>query len=79
MNFSVIDGGQEVETEYYNFDALNIPKIIRPKCTIRFGYEAANDTNIPNKLKTYQRETFTAYSHQSMQIRYMEKHKPRFK
>ena len=50
MNFSVIDGGQEVETEYYNFDALNIPKN-HPAREMHDTFWLKGDANIPNKLK----------------------------
>ena len=78
MNFSVIDGGQEVETEYYNFDALNIPKN-HPAREMHDTFWLKGDANIPNKLKNLPTEKLLLRTHTSpMQIRYMEKHKPPF-
>lgn len=70
MSFSVIDGGPEVETEYYNFDALNIPKN-HPAREMHdtFWLEKAADQNDRLLLRTHT---------SPMQIRYMEQHKPPF-
>ena len=68
MNFSVVEG-PEIENEYYNFDALNIPK----------NHPARDvwDTFwIKNSSKS---EKFLLRTHTSpVQIRYMEKHQPPF-
>lgn len=70
MNFSVIDGGPEVETEYYNFDALNFPK--------NHPAREMHDTFWLEKLSD-QKDRLLLRTHTSpMQIRYMEKHKPPF-
>ncbi len=70
MSFSVIDGGPEVETEYYNFDALNIPK--------NHPAREMHDTFWLEKLGN-KNERLLLRTHTSpMQIRYMETHKPPF-
>jgi phenylalanyl-tRNA synthetase alpha chain len=70
MSFSVIDGGPEIETEYYNFDALNIPK--------NHPAREMHDTFWLEK-KADQKERLLLRTHTSpMQIRYMETHKPPF-
>jgi len=70
MSFSVIDGGPEAETEYYNFDALNIPKN-HPAREMHdtFWLEKTDSKNNKILLRTHT---------SPMQIRYMEKHKPPF-
>lgn len=71
MNFSVIEG-PEVESEYYNFDALNIPA----------GHPARDmwDTfwlKQPKGVKTGTKNRMLLRTHTSpMQIRYMEEHTP---
>jgi len=70
MSFSVIDGGPEVETEYYNFDALNIPK--------NHPAREMHDTFWLEQLSG-EKDRLLLRTHTSpMQIRYMEKHKPPF-
>ena len=70
MSFSVIDGGPEVETEYYNFDALNIPK--------NHPAREMHDTFWLEKTAD-QKDRLLLRTHTSpMQIRYMETHKPPF-
>jgi len=68
MNFSVLEG-PEVESDYYNFDALNIPK-----------NHPARDMWDTFWLKQENEErNLLLRTHTSpMQIRYMEKHKPPF-
>lgn len=87
MNFSVIDGGQEVETEYYNFDALNIPKN-HPAREMHDTFWLQNNqkqlTRDAKQLTEGQRSKVSGQrlllrTHTSpMQIRYMETHKPPF-
>jgi len=62
MGFSVIDG-PEVETEYYNFDALNIPK----NHPARDQWDTFWLKNLDLLLRTHT---------SPMQARYMEKHNP---
>lgn len=67
MNFSVVEGS-EVETDYYNFDALNIPKD-----------HPARDAWDTFWLKTPDKERKLLRTHTSpMQIHYMETHQPPF-
>ena len=65
LNFSVVEG-PELETEHYNFDALNIPK----------DHPARDmwDTFWVNRQKGLLMRTQTS----PVQIRYMEKHQPPF-
>lgn len=65
MGFSVADG-PEVETEFYNFDALNIPKD-HPARDMQDTFWL----DVPGLLM----RTHTS----SVQIRYMEKHQPPFR
>ena len=72
LNFSSVEG-PEVETEYYNFDALNIPAN-HPARDMwdTFWLKSA-------KNETASRERQLMRTHTSpMQIRYMETHKPPF-
>lgn len=63
MGFKVVDG-PEVETEYYNFEALNIP----PEHPSRESFDTF-----------YLKNHFLLRSHTSpVQIRFMEKHQPPF-
>lgn len=71
MSFSIVDG-PEMETEYYNFDALNIPA----------GHPARDmwDTFwIKPSVKAKKQERHLLRTHTSpMQVRYMEGHEPPF-
>lgn len=87
MNFSVIDGGQEVETEYYNFDALNIPKNHPARemhDTFWLSQNVTNDKGLRKKDASSRQSSVVSdklllRTHTSpMQIRYMETHKPPF-
>lgn len=66
LNFSVVEG-PEVETEYYNFDALNIPK-----------NHPARDMWDTFWLKPEVQKLLLRTHTSPVQIRYMEKHKPPF-
>lgn len=68
MNFSVVEG-PELETEHYNFDALNIP-----------AYHPAREMWDTFWVKSKnKKERLLMRTHTSpMQIRYMEKHEPPF-
>ncbi len=70
MSFSVVDSGPEIETEYYNFDALNIPKN-HPAREMHDTFWLEKNSAKNNKMLL---RTHTS----PMQIRYMEKHKPPF-
>src|SRR5437867_3536901 len=63
MGFTIADG-PEIETEFYNFDALNIPEQIKQ----RMASPKANDFG--SLLRTHT---------SPVQIRYMEKHQPPIK
>lgn len=69
MNFSTVEG-PEVEKEYYNFDALNIPK----------NHPARDGWNtFWLKGQEDSKEKLLLRTHTSpMQVRYMETHKPPF-
>lgn len=68
MGFEIVDG-PDIETEFYNFDALNIPK-----------NHPARDMWDTFWLKPVNNEKFLMRTHTSpVQVRYMEKHKPPFK
>jgi phenylalanyl-tRNA synthetase alpha chain len=67
MNFSVVEG-PEIETDYYNFDALNIPPD-----------HPARDMWDTFWLKDGGKEKLLLRTHTSpMQVRYMERHEPPF-
>ncbi|MDD5547327.1 MAG: phenylalanine--tRNA ligase subunit alpha [Candidatus Pacebacteria bacterium] len=68
MNFSIVDG-PEIETEYYNFDALNIPKS-HPARDMWDTFWLKQSVPDPRLLL----RTHTS----PVQIRYMETHEPPF-
>ncbi len=71
MNFSVIDG-PEMEEEYYNFDALNIP----PDHPAR---EMWDTFWIKSKKKDSAQKKYLLRTHTSpVQVRYMQNHRPPF-
>ncbi len=71
MNFSVIDG-PEIEDEYYNFDALNIP----PNHPAREMWDTFWIQS--NKKDGAQNKRLLRTHTSPVQIRYMETHKPPF-
>lgn len=82
MNFSVVEG-PEVESEYYNFDALNIP----PNHPAREAWDTfwlrQTRTNADgvraNTEKSPRQSALLLRTHTSpVQIRYMEEHSPPF-
>jgi phenylalanyl-tRNA synthetase alpha chain len=84
MNFSVVDG-LEVETEHYNFDALNIPSNhpardmwdtfwIKSSQIKRESVREYSRKNISDGLDRLLLRTHTS----PMQVRYMEKNEPPF-
>lgn len=87
MNFSVVDG-PEIETEHYNFDALNIPadhpaRDMWDTFWLKTqNYAKRTQTNaekIPRKSAFVQRESALLRTHTSpVQVRYMEKNEPPF-
>lgn len=70
MNFSVVEG-PEVETEYYNFDALNIPPD-HPARDMWDTFGIKSKSRKPNSKLLLRTHT------SPMQIRYMETHEPPF-
>lgn len=75
LNFSIVEG-PEVETEHYNFDALNIPpnhpaRDMWDTFWLRSATENARRSTLSDKLLL---RTHTS----PMQIRYMETHEPPF-
>lgn len=83
LNFSIVEG-PEIETEYYNFDALNIPPN-HPAREMWDTFWLKRDANIrmrtndTNKNANAEKGKLLLRTHTSpMQIRYMEKHNPPF-
>ena len=76
MGFEIADG-PEVETEFYNFDALNIPKDhpardMQDTFWIKSKAESSKSESLEEKIVM---RTQTS----DVQIRYMEKHQPPFR
>lgn len=77
MNFSVVEG-PEVESEYYNFDALNIPKDHPARDMWDTFWLRQNEIkNQKSKIKNTDRLLLRTHT-SPVQIRYMETHKPPF-
>jgi len=84
MGFSVIIG-PEIETEWYNFDALNIPKD-HPARDMWDTFWLRNNQKIPNpksqipnksQILNFKSQKLLLRTHTSpVQVRYMEKHQP---
>ena len=75
MNFSVVEG-PEVETDYYNFDALNIPKDHPARDMWDTFWLRQNELKVKSKKS---KGRLLLRTHTSpVQIRYMEQHKPPF-
>ncbi len=93
MNFSVVEG-QEIETEYYNFDALNIPANhpardawdtfwiktgIKDEKERKISEETVLNRDQQHHFITPPNKKLLLRTHTSpMQIHYMETHKPPF-
>jgi len=76
LNFSVVEG-PEVETEYYNFDALNIPKDHPARDMWDTFWILQN--RIKNQESRIKNEKMLLRTHTSpVQVRYMENHQPPF-
>jgi len=73
MNFSVVEG-PEMEDEYHNFDALNIPK----EHPARDAWNTFWIKTQNPKLKTKNSKLLLRAHTSPMQIRYMETHEPPF-
>lgn len=79
MNFSVVEG-PEIEQEYYNFDALNIPAS-HPARDMwdTFWIKPSSKLQLPNDKRGSSSNQPLLRTHTSpIQARYMEKHKPPF-
>lgn len=76
MNFSVVDG-PEVETEYYNFDALNIPAD-HPVRDMWDTFWLKNNTNDAKRYANVANRLLLRTHTSPVQIRYMEEHSPPF-
>jgi phenylalanyl-tRNA synthetase alpha chain len=68
MGFSIVEG-PEIEDEYYNFDALNVPKD-HPARDVQDTFWIKNKTQKKFLLRTQT---------SAVQIRYMQEHNPPFK
>jgi len=82
MNFSVVEG-PEVETEYYNFDALNIPpnhpaREMWDTFWLRQTRTDADGVHTHTKKSPRQSALLLRTHTSPMQIRYMEEHNPPF-
>jgi len=78
LGFRVIEG-PEIETEYYNFEALNIPLEHPSRDAFDTFYLRNQKPVTSNQKKRDTRETFLLRSHTSpVQARFMEKNKPPF-
>lgn len=74
MGFDIVEG-PEVETEWYNFDALNVPadhpaREMQDTFWLKQSPEAQKDPNRHLLLRTHT---------SAVQVRYMEKHQPPFR
>lgn len=78
MNFSVVEG-PEIETEHYNFDALNIPANhpAREMWDTFWIKSKGKDQKAKKGSKNEMRHLLRTHT-SPMQIRYMEKHTPPF-
>jgi len=78
MNFSVVEG-PEVETEFYNFDALNIPSNHPARDMWDTFWLYQRDFESPQKSKIRNSDRLLLRTHTSpVQVRYMQKHNPPF-
>lgn len=68
MGFEIVEG-PEVETEYYNFDALNVPAD-HPAREMQDTFWLRSSQNVPSSKLLMRTQT------SSVQIRYTENHKP---
>jgi phenylalanyl-tRNA synthetase alpha chain len=79
MGFSVVTG-PDIETEYYNFDALNIPEEHPAREMWDTIWINGRSENLEKKSKSNKNPNYLLRTHTSpLQIRYMENHKPPFK
>lgn len=76
MNFSVIEG-PEVENEYYNFDALNIPASHPAREMWDTFWLKGSEKKVSGRGPQKSHQLLRTHT-SPMQIRYMESHKPPF-
>lgn len=76
MGFEIADG-PEVETEFYNFDALNIPKD-HPARDMQDTFWLKNNEQLTTNNKQQEKIVMRTQT-SDVQIRYMEKHTPPFR
>ena len=75
MRFEIA-GGPEMETEYYNFDALNVP----PDHPARDMWDTFWIASNPEQIKKEVKPGLLLRTHTSpVQVRYLEKHQPPIK
>ena len=78
MGFAIVEG-PEIESEYYNFDALNIPAD-HPAREMWDTLWLRNSHKIPNPKSQISSSRLLLRTHTSpMQVRYMETHQPPFR
>src|SRR3989344_2337263 len=87
LGFSIIDG-PEIETEYYNFDALNIPAhppardmwdTFWVKTEQKKTLNSKSEIQNKSQIQSPKNERLLMRTHTSpVQVRYMEKHEPPF-
>jgi phenylalanyl-tRNA synthetase alpha chain len=78
MGFEIADG-PEVETEWYNFDALNIPKDHPARDAWDTFWLRSNQKVKSEKLKVKSDRILLRTHTSPVQIRYMQKHRPPFR
>ena len=78
MGFEAVQG-PEIESEWYNFDALNIPKD-HPAREMQdtFWLKTAQNTNV-HKTQTSKERLLMRTHISGIQVRYIEKHQPPFR
>ena len=76
MGFEIADG-PEVETEFYNFDALNIPKD-HPARDMQDTFWLKNNEQLTTNNKQQEKIVMRTQT-SDVQIRFMEKHTPPFR
>lgn len=76
LNFSVVEG-PELETEFYNFDALNIPSN-HPARDAWDTFWIEEPENLKSEILNPKSKLLMRTHTSPMQIRYMQKHQPPF-
>jgi phenylalanyl-tRNA synthetase alpha chain len=76
MGFKIVEGF-DIETEYYNFDALNIPPNHPARDTMNTFWLRSNQTN--SKFEARNPKLLLRTHTSPMQVRFMEKNNPPFR